>query len=750
MLKENVNSTPKDIETTYQKINKVLTDLEHTLDSYRDVIDDDYANELKETVQSLQEAEEDLIVERLLNLGIVGQVNSGKSTLLNVLLFEGREVLPHSATPMTASLTKIQWSNKNEIDVEYYSHEDWAEFEKHAEIYNNYLDQDKQTTNKSIVSETLTVRQEQILRSAHELIQMARKRQLCVHDYLGKVETHKASNDNLNEILLDLVGVQGTFTPLVKSINIRCDYGIKGLNIIDTPGINDPVISRSRVTKQYLRKCDAVLMLSYSSQFIEVEDLKFFKSAIPDSGIENRLLIGSKFDSVLIDVSFDRDGDLIDAVQSTTERLRKHATNVIHKEGLHHLFQDFEGMVKFVSAICGSLLQKPIHTWNKYEQEGFNNLYEAYPDWFDKPVNGVIDESTKANLKRVENMQGIRDYISSIQLNKNSIMDEKSRDFLDAKCRNLNQQICHLERILESNFQDLDQGSVQETKMRIENLTLEQSKFHDQLQEKWNDLLNNHLSQFIDLTHKTIEEKIVKKDEINQKSLLTEYEEVDRPGFFQWLLRVFGIGGKEIVTYANKIEVTEEIKNQIDDYIDRIRMDFEKYVERMFQPEYRDHARNEMIRVLAQNLTSENATNLDIEKMKQLIWRAVGRLCISAKENLEKANLQLYKKTGEDRGAELLIKLDPEEELTDSHFVDIVIGIANDLIHETKSLKEKILEIGNQLKEELMPEIGNILKSEKARLEADLKNREFRKQRYEFALKAVKQCHDQLNKVNLK
>ena len=43
--------------------------------------------------------------ERLLRIGIVGSVKAGKSTFLNSLLFDGQEVLPRAATPMTASLT---------------------------------------------------------------------------------------------------------------------------------------------------------------------------------------------------------------------------------------------------------------------------------------------------------------------------------------------------------------------------------------------------------------------------------------------------------------------------------------------------------------------------------------------------------------------------------------------------------------------------------------------------------------------
>lgn len=39
---------------------------------------------------------------RLLQIGIMGQIKSGKSSFLNALLFQGRAVLPKAATPKTA------------------------------------------------------------------------------------------------------------------------------------------------------------------------------------------------------------------------------------------------------------------------------------------------------------------------------------------------------------------------------------------------------------------------------------------------------------------------------------------------------------------------------------------------------------------------------------------------------------------------------------------------------------------------
>ena len=56
---------------------------------------------------------------RVLRIGIVGQIKRGKSSFLNSLLFDGKSVLPKAATPMTAALTKISYSEQPSATVEF-------------------------------------------------------------------------------------------------------------------------------------------------------------------------------------------------------------------------------------------------------------------------------------------------------------------------------------------------------------------------------------------------------------------------------------------------------------------------------------------------------------------------------------------------------------------------------------------------------------------------------------------------------
>ena len=77
----------------------------------------------------------------------------------------------------------------------------------------------------------------------------------------------------MNGVLNQFVGSSGAFMPFTKSVTLHIpEKGLQGLQIIDTPGINDPVTSRGERTNQLLQHCDVVLIVSPSGQFLSSED----------------------------------------------------------------------------------------------------------------------------------------------------------------------------------------------------------------------------------------------------------------------------------------------------------------------------------------------------------------------------------------------------------------------------------------------------------------------------------------------
>ncbi|GAA8298118.1 hypothetical protein HpBT174_12740 [Helicobacter pylori] len=85
--------------------------------------------ELEKTLKGMQ-AEN-----RGLKVGIVGHVKAGKSSLLNALIFEGKDVLPKAATPMTASLTILKYAQNLSAEAQFYDEQDIEELKRDHERY---------------------------------------------------------------------------------------------------------------------------------------------------------------------------------------------------------------------------------------------------------------------------------------------------------------------------------------------------------------------------------------------------------------------------------------------------------------------------------------------------------------------------------------------------------------------------------------------------------------------------------------
>ena len=82
-----------------------------TMDSVRPYADETTLSEISGLKNNFNRRIEDFFRnDRKLNLAVIGRVKAGKSTFLNMLIFDGKDVLPRAFTPKTATLTKIEYA----------------------------------------------------------------------------------------------------------------------------------------------------------------------------------------------------------------------------------------------------------------------------------------------------------------------------------------------------------------------------------------------------------------------------------------------------------------------------------------------------------------------------------------------------------------------------------------------------------------------------------------------------------------
>lgn len=212
--------------------------------------------------------------EDVLTLGVIGQMKCGKSTFLNAFVFED-DVLPSATTPMTAALSVITYGPEKKIEAEFYTRDEWADQKLNA---SKSVDGVDEATKSKI-------------QSAQELVEKSRLLPGPVESFLGKAQQDEFSN------LIDYVGADGKYVSITKSVKIYYpkDY-LKGVEIIDTPGFNDPIVSREERTKEFLKKADVVLLMLYAGRPFDATDRGILFKNVGSCGI-GRVLVGiNKYD----------------------------------------------------------------------------------------------------------------------------------------------------------------------------------------------------------------------------------------------------------------------------------------------------------------------------------------------------------------------------------------------------------------------------------------------------------------------
>ena len=441
--------------------------LEQVIGRYHDFLGDEAESLCREhSIPSTKGLQADLASiadeDRLLKIGIVGRVNSGKSSLLNALLFGGQSIIPKAATPMTAALTTLSYGETPLAEVEFFSQEDMEDIKDKDEEYNRQLDrcykenlaqeQQKETRSRKSPEERARSKAEREMRekvellAAHEQYTKMTNTGLSTRN-LGKnavIEFEKISD--LGSQLDDYVGAEGKYMPFTKSVNIQISQeNLKDIEIVDTPGINDPVQSREARTREHLNQCDVVLIISPSGQFMNAKDLELMDRIIGKEGIRELFVVAAQADTQLFgNLMVENNGQLDRVLDSITRELGTELEKIILElkkanpevgNAYDQLLQE-QSQVIYSSGLCESLKQLfgQKDEWDKGMQHVWNKLLvENYPDYF----SDADAELSRINLDKLSNISAIRGIIEEVGTKKQEIIEKKRKDYVQAKRQSL-------------------------------------------------------------------------------------------------------------------------------------------------------------------------------------------------------------------------------------------------------------------------------------------------------------------------
>ena len=406
---------------------------------------------LKETLQQdIQRFEQE---QQTLNIAIMGQVKAGKSSFLNALLFDGKPVLPTAATPKTANLTRISYGEIPALEIEYYSKEEWSEIEK--------LAQEKDE------SEAVKV--------AKELVEMVSTAQINVQEVLEQ-QTKRIESSFIDDLVNNLnqyTGNNGQYTALVKMTRLYLPNDeLKGFDIIDTPGMNDPVISRTQKTKEEMARCDVVFFLSRASQFLDQSDIHLLTDQLPQGGVERLYLIAGQYDSAILDDGFNR-GSLSECETNLQNRLNKRAVKELgdladkkRKAGHEHLADLLENLV---NPIVSSTFAHGFSTWDVSKWDA--TMLHVHTELKEMAENDWDEyQFTQQDWQRIANFEALKEKYQAARIQKNQILESKKQSLLPKAQEKLDETLSDLRETVESriirlNTQDISQLTVSEKQL---------------------------------------------------------------------------------------------------------------------------------------------------------------------------------------------------------------------------------------------------------------------------------------------
>ncbi len=511
--------------------------------------------ELEKTLKELQDTNRDLKV------GIIGRVKAGKSSLLNALIFEGVEVLPKAATPMTASLTILKYAKTLSAEVEFYSPKDIAELknehERYVREFNRIVEEevkkqkekqslanraketvksfsnkfsgnksDKEAPKERILSdEEINKRAERIAKSelekdtklvsSHDQYEKMKKSGLFNTENLDSCI--QANNlEELNQKLLQFVGTDGKFMPYTKAVQISLNNpNLKDLEVIDTPGVNDPIASREERTKALLKDCDVVFIVSPSGQFLTDSDMDLFDRVSNKEGLQEIYFVASQADSAVLSMSEVEKSHqhLPTALENVQKALSSQLNNIMEKliENYPNQREIFEKAIKngviLASGVCFSMYKDFNNqaSWERNQKteeyhNALRNLRDFYPDAFNS-----VDKS-KESLLFLSNMSAIKERLEKAAKEKEKIISQKLQDYAQSQANNLHKLIAQL-------LQDLE-----EEKKRVKNADIsaikEQIKTYENLSGnidmKFREVYEEFILHFINNIRAGLEETLKK------------------------------------------------------------------------------------------------------------------------------------------------------------------------------------------------------------------------------------------------
>lgn len=532
-----------------KKIEELINKLKTS--NYLEILDKsilgDIENDFNNYLENYKRLESE---DKILTIGIVGQVKAGKSSFLNTLFFDSEDVLPKAATPMTAALTKIRYSENISAKVHFFTLDDFKTVENGARECKIAIENERKKRNednKKKGKPEIKLTDAQLLgmvelsdsaKAFYEIFENFKKNEVELRRKLENSENNENFEvldnvdtiDALKDRLEDYVGVNGKYMPIVKYIEIFLNIEkVKDFDIVDTPGLNDPVISRGQLTRDFLGKCDVIFLLSPTSQFFDSQDISLFSEQLPQEGIKEVVVVGSKFDNGLIGESQKYNNDIKSAqagVESVlNEQFKARINNSNRKDIFEKAFPP-----RYISSSCYDIY-KHYSNLSKREDGIKKNIIRAFPHFLD-------DAESYKKLSGIEIFNST--IIPEIVSKKDNIFKERSNSIYSGFIERFTQSIEELYKEVTKKQEELSNGDIKTLEDKVKSTLNNLEKLKDNIDDCYDEKTHEIKVKFNDLLTE-IRDIIDMNSDVKKRQKTEDYTVmVEKDGIRGGIGRFFG------------------------------------------------------------------------------------------------------------------------------------------------------------------------------------------------------------------
>lgn len=411
-----------------------------------------YGELIENKAINLNNINEETLKEKSLNLqkeefilAVAGQIKAGKSTLLNALIF-GNDILPSDDTPYTAKITETRYGSDKKLKAIFYTKDEWQELkneiteidDKKVNYFKNFIEPD--IKNSSYIK------------------------------FLNQTKEDDISN------LKEYVAKGGVYTPFVKSVEIYYPAEIlKSLVVVDTPGTNDPNIFRSKITLDWIKRCDAAIYATYAGRAFDESDIKFINEYLLSLENSKRIVAINKIDVLR---NFDEAKELLEnnkKNETYQKTVFNEASSFVFTAGLYALLDEKEK--NGFSLNEDELWYKDEANAEFWQNNGLNELKNLISDKIIQNkgkdllvshINFIKNAFEKKEVFLNTEINALETKISQNQKSKDEIskalgevtnfrikLDEVQKKFIYSIRNNLAQKIKNLNKNIDREFNDI-------------------------------------------------------------------------------------------------------------------------------------------------------------------------------------------------------------------------------------------------------------------------------------------------------